>query len=169
MEALIAGKSILFVSMQSMGLYLNARRLLNSRSVLSLLLCIFLAIPGMGDDLLNDSLQKTTHSDPAYQGVLDQDGSDMLPLLLTLLRKLGVDISYGDEGDTIFAMVDRSLTQIIEDLSSGQIEGFTRIPLINETFKSLGIEPAEIIMVPDEAPGHMAAIDAYSSRYPPDT
>lgn len=167
MQVLITGKIISFSSMQGMGRYQGIGRCITSPPALAqlLLLCAILIAPVLADDIPNTTLLQS-RSDLAAHGSLDQEGGDILPFLLTLLQDLGVDISYGDEGDTIFAMVDRSLTQIIEDLSSGQIEGFTQIPLINETLRFAGIEPAEIVISPDETPGRMAAVDAYASRYP---
>lgn len=156
--------------MQGMDLYQGIGRCIKSTPALAqlLLICSFLMTPALADVITNDSQFQTSDPDIVDHDALDLQGGDILPLLLTLLQELGVDISYGDEGDTIFAMVDRSLTKIIEDLSSGQIEGFTQIPLINETLRFAGIEPDEIIISPDETSGRMAAIDAYASRYPSD-
>ena len=95
-------------------------------------------------------------------GDLKEDG--FVGTLLSFLEGMGLDISYGDNNETIFSMVDTSLTTIISDLSSGNTEGFTNIPLINETLAYLHISHADIIVNPEEVTGTMPAIDSYNSR-----
>lgn len=85
--------------------------------------------------------------------------------LLLLLKDVGVDLSYGEDGETVFSMVNTSLTRIITDLSSGNTEGFTDIPLINETLSYLHIAPEDIIVDPEEVQDTMPALDSYSSQY----
>nr|WP_319539652.1 hypothetical protein [uncultured Methanospirillum sp.] len=93
---------------------------------------------------------------------LKEDG--LVGTLILLLGEAGLDLSYGENNETIFTMVDTSLTTIISDLSSGNTEGFMNIPLINETLAYLEITPADIIVNPDDVQGTMPAIDTYNSR-----
>jgi len=95
----------------------------------------------------------------------DLEGDELVGSLIHLLGEMGLDLSYGEGGETIFSMVDASLTTIISDLSSGNTEGFTSIPLINETLTYLHITPADIIVNPEDVPGTMSAIESYNSRY----
>ncbi|HOJ96695.1 MAG TPA: hypothetical protein PK024_07680 [Methanospirillum sp.] len=84
--------------------------------------------------------------------------------LISLLQEFGIDISYGEEGD-IFSMVDESLTRIIASLASGNVEGFMDIPLIRETLDYFGLSADEIVFSPNESPGRMEAIEAYTRKY----
>jgi hypothetical protein len=93
------------------------------------------------------------------------EGSGFVNLLLEVLGEAGLNLSYGSDGGTIFSMVDVSLTRIITDLSSGNTEGFTGIPLINETLIYLHISPEDIIVDPEDVQGSMPALDSYTSRY----
>jgi len=93
------------------------------------------------------------------------EGSGFLNMFLEILGEAGFNLSYGSDGGTIFSMVDTSLTQIITDLSSGNSEGFTGIPLINETLIYLQISPEDIIVDPEDVQGLMPALDSYTSRY----
>lgn len=92
-------------------------------------------------------------------------GANQMNDLILLLVDMGLNISYGDNGGTIFSMVDDSLTGIITDLSSGNSGGFMKIPLIRETMNYLDIAPADILVNSDEVSGSMEAIDSYNSRY----
>ena len=92
-------------------------------------------------------------------------GADDMNLLILLLKDLGLNISYGDSGETVFTMVDTSMTRIITDLSAGSSEGFVEVPLIRETMNYLDLTPADIIVNPDEVTGSMPAIDSYTARY----
>jgi len=91
----------------------------------------------------------------------DQD----MDKIIHLLNESGLDISYGNDGETIFSMIDSSLTRIILSLSSGDLEGFMDIPLIRETLDYFGLCADEIVISPNESPGRMAAIEAYTRKY----
>ena len=85
--------------------------------------------------------------------------------MISLLRELGLDISYGNDNGTIFSMLDDSLTRIITDLSSGNSDNFLEVPLINETMRYFGISPDEIILHPEDAPDSLEAVDRYNQRF----
>ncbi|WP_319578975.1 hypothetical protein [uncultured Methanospirillum sp.] len=106
-------------------------------------------------------LQITNGSGSGF-GDLKEDG--LVGTLILFLGEAGLDLSYGENNETIFTMVDTSLTTIISDLSSGNTEGFTNIPLINETLAYLDITPADIVVNPEDVEGTMPAIDTYNSR-----
>lgn len=93
------------------------------------------------------------------------DDNGLIQTFLVFLKDVGIDLSYGEDGGTIFSMVDESLTRIITDLSSGNSEGFTNIPLINETLAYLHINPGDIVVDPEKAQGTMPALKSYESRY----
>lgn len=117
---------------------------------------------------LSDQVNQSVQTNEPYwvgNGFVNGDGEGHMNSLISLLKDMGVDISYGEDGGTIFSMVDQSLTRIITDLSSGNTEGFTGIPLIWETLTYLGISPDDIIVQPEDVPSSMAAIDRYNQRY----
>ncbi|HWQ67628.1 MAG TPA: hypothetical protein VN372_12280 [Methanospirillum sp.] len=91
-------------------------------------------------------------------------GSDLAGLL-NLLDTLGMDISYGTKGETIFGMVADSMNQIINSLSSGDTSGFLDIPLIQETFKYFGMSPQEIVINPENITGEMDAVMNFNRQY----
>lgn len=93
------------------------------------------------------------------------DDNGLIQTLLVFLKDVGIDLSYGEDGGTIFSMVDESLTRIITDLSSGNSEGFTNIPLINETLAYLHINPGDIVVDPETIEGTMPGLKSYESRY----
>lgn len=84
--------------------------------------------------------------------------------IINILKKGGVDISYGEDGGTIFTMIDESLTEIIESLSTGKMEGFMDIALIQETMEYFGISPEEIVIDPTNYSGNMDFIHNYETR-----
>lgn len=103
----------------------------------------------------------------ADQSALDNKipaDSDM-DAMIHLLKESGLDISYGDEGETIFSMVEKSLHQIIVSLSSGNVEGFMDIPLIREILDYFGLKAGDIVISPDDTSGRMEAIDMYERKY----
>lgn len=93
------------------------------------------------------------------------DDNGLIQTLLVFLKDVGIDLSYGEDGGTIFSMVDESLTRVITDLSSGKSEGFLDIPLINETFAYLHINPGDIVVDPEKVEGTMPALRSYESQY----
>jgi hypothetical protein len=95
-------------------------------------------------------------------GLFNINEEETFSILMDLLKISGVDISYGDNGSTIFSMVDTSLSQIIEDLSSGNPDGLLNNPLISETMKELGVNVDQIIVDPDKINGTMKAIESYN-------
>lgn len=109
---------------------------------------------------------------PSSPGMADQSALDNktpadrdMDAMILLLQESGVDISYGDDGETIFSMVEKSLHQIIVSLSSGNMEGFMDIPLIRETLDYFGLSADDIVMSPNDANGRMQAIDMYERKY----
>ena len=90
--------------------------------------------------------------------------TDTVSDLTNLLKVIGLNISYGDSGDTIFSMVEKSLNTIISDLSSGDANGFTRVPLIQETFSYLGISQEEIVVNPENVSPTFEPIEAYNKK-----
>lgn len=88
----------------------------------------------------NNLVSNTTLSD--YE-------SDEISILLSLLQKIGFDFSYGNDGETIFSMVDKSLTQIISSLASGNVEGFMDIPIIKETLAFANMTVEDVVIDPD--------------------
>ncbi|HWQ62790.1 MAG TPA: hypothetical protein VN429_00125 [Methanospirillum sp.] len=97
-------------------------------------------------------------------GILGDDNG-LIQTFLAFLKEVGIDLSYGEDGGTIFSMVDESLTRIVTDLSSGKSEGFLDIPLINETLVYLNINPGDIVMDPEKVEGTMPALKSYESQY----
>jgi hypothetical protein len=106
-----------------------------------------------------------------YSGVFNGSEAGGMPvendmeMMIDLLEKTGIDTSYGEDGGSIFSMVDISLTRIIDSLSSGDIEGFMDIPLIKETLAYFHINVDDIVLSPNETPKTMEAIDNYAKRY----
>lgn len=84
--------------------------------------------------------------------------------LIAFLENVGFDISYGEEGGTIFSMVDESLTRIISSLSSGNVEGFMDIPLIRETLTHFGLSADDIVIDPNDSPERMEAVDNFNRK-----
>lgn len=84
--------------------------------------------------------------------------------LITLLENVGFDISYGEDGRTIFSMVDESLTRIISSLSSGNVEGFMDLPLIRETLTHFGLSADDIVIDPNDSPERMEAVDNFNRK-----
>ncbi|MCA1915865.1 hypothetical protein [Methanospirillum hungatei] len=109
---------------------------------------------------------------PSSPGMADQSALDNkipadsdMDAMIHLLKESGLDISYGDEGETIFSMVEKSLHQIIVSLSSGNVEGFMDIPLIREILDYFGLKAGDIVISPDDTSGRMEAIDMYERKY----
>jgi hypothetical protein len=106
-----------------------------------------------------------------YSGVFNGSEAGGMPvandmeMMIDLLEKTRIDTSYGEDGGSIFSMVDISLTRIIDSLSSGDIEGFMDIPLIKETLAYFHINVDDIVLSPNETPKTMEAIDNYAKRY----
>ncbi len=142
--------------------------MISGRRLAGVLIALFVVnvacIPGV---IAGDTSQ-TDHPDAKKNSSLDfigGEGRDQLNTLLLLVHDLGLNDSYGSEGGTVFSMVDESLTQIINELSAGDSEGFVNIPLIRETFEYLNLSPADVTVNYDDVDGSLAAIDTYSSRY----
>jgi len=109
-------------------------------------------------------------NETGWKETLNSDGRQMktmqdMGILIGFLREFGVDISYGDDGGTIFSMVDASLTRIISSLASGNVEGFLEIPLIEETLSYVGLSAEDIVIRPNETPEGMEAVDSYRRTY----
>lgn len=98
-------------------------------------------------------------------GLFDGENKDQFLIIFDLLQKIGINISYGENGETVFSMVDKSLKSIINDLSSGNSQGFLTVPLINETLASLGISMDQVVISPEEVNDQMKAIEAYNETY----
>jgi len=120
------------------------------------------SLVGMQPGNFADADLQIANSSGSGFGDVKEDG--FVGTLLSFLEGMGLDLSYGENNETIFSMVDTSLTTIISDLSSGNTEGFTNIPLINETLAYLHITPADIIVNPEDVTGTMPAIDSYNAR-----
>lgn len=132
-------------------------------SVLFVLVQLFSLYPVTAEDI--------TVEDPA---VLNQTGFEelagsrthtLVSDLVSLLSLFGVDISYGEEGETIFSMIETSLAQIIEDLSSGNPEGMRNNTLIRETLDYLGTNPDSVILDPREVSGGLAVSGKFDEGY----
>lgn len=104
-------------------------------------------------------------SSPIGNGFIKGEGAAQMNSLISLLQDMGLDISYGNDGGTVFSMVDQSLTRIITDLSSGNTHGFIDIPLIRETMNYLGMSPEDVIVNPENVSSSMKAIDRYNQEY----
>lgn len=133
-----------------------------------ILITLFTATGGFVGSALGDSMNQSDHLNDSYRignGFINGEGEARMTGLLSLLQEMGLDISYGPNGGTVFSMVDQSLTRIITDLSSGNTEGFEDVPIIQETLKYLGISTDDIIVRPDDLRGHMDAIDRYNEKY----
>ena len=85
--------------------------------------------------------------------------------LISLLQVIGLDISYGDDGGTIFSMVSESLHRIISDLASGNSERFADVPLIRETFQYMGLDAEDLIVSPHNVSGEMEALERYCKTH----
>ena len=144
------------------------RRVTIGISLYCLILIILCNGSGVASVAVEDQINQSGQSDESYRignGFINGAGEVRMNGLITLLQEMGLDISYGEDGGTVFSMVDQSLARIITDLSSGNAEGFMDIPLIQETLKYLGISPADIIINPDDVNGHMDAIERYNQKY----
>lgn len=134
------------------GLYL----LLTCTLLISIIPSPIMAEPAYCSSEADESLQ--THT-------LTGESGENIDLLVSLLKQMGIDLSYGDEGDTIFSMVDTSLTRIISSLSSGNTEGFMEIPLIHETLASFGLTADDVVIDPSHSSGEMEATQSYQQNY----
>ena len=94
-------------------------------------------------------------------GFINGDAQTGFFTLLSFLQTIGLDISYGHEGETVFSMIDYSLSKIIRDLSSGNASGIRDNPLINETFQYFAINESDIIIKPEDVSGDMEATRSY--------
>ncbi|MFH0967969.1 MAG: hypothetical protein V1862_09840 [Methanobacteriota archaeon] len=145
------------------------KRGLKSRiSVFGLVLILIFFSSGIVGFAVGDQMNQSGQNNESYRignGFINGEGEVSMNSLITLLQEMGLDISYGQDGGTVFSMVDQSLTRIITDLSSGNTNGFMDIPLINETLNYLGISPDDIIVRPEDVSPSMAAIDRYNERY----
>jgi hypothetical protein len=94
-------------------------------------------------------------------GFINGEAEGHMNSLIGLLQETGLDISYGKDGETVFSMVDQSLTKVITDLSLGNTSGFFDVPLIQETWKYLGIKPGEIMIQPGDIRGQTRGSDRY--------
>ncbi len=132
--------------------------------ILTILFCVPIVHASAGGENSADASSLSGclsfHSDERLTSLADRN----MDLIIHLLNESGVDISYGDDGETIFSMIDSSLTRIILSLSSGHMEGFMEIPLIRETLVYFGISADEIVISPNESSGQMDPIEAYLSK-----
>jgi len=106
----------------------------------------------------------TDSGDTKYEiggGFIKGDAQDDLFSMINFLTSIGLDISYGNEGETIFSMIDYSLSKIITDLSAGNVEGIKSNPLILETLQYVNISESEIILDPDNISGNLEAMNGY--------
>ena len=94
-------------------------------------------------------------------GFIKGNASDDFFSLINFLTGLGLDISYGSDGDTIFSMIDYSLSKVITDLTSGNVEGIKSNPLILETFHYVNISESDLILNPDNVTGKLEALEGY--------
>jgi len=136
-------------------------------SVFCLVLGVIILGSGFVGFVVGDQVNQSVQNNESYRignGFINGAGEVRLNSLINLLQEIGLDISSGEDGGTVFSMVDLSLTRIITDLSSGNTDGFIDIPLINETLNYLGISPDDIIVRPEDVPSSMAAIDRYNQK-----
>ena len=129
-------------------------------------LLIFLVLIGVFSSsiVLATDTKTTDLNSSTYQigsGFIDGDAQTGFFSLLSFLHNIGLDISYGDEGETVFSMIDYSLLKIIRDLSSGNASGIQDNPLINETFQYFDINESDIIIKPEDVSGDMEATRRY--------
>jgi len=93
-----------------------------------------------------------------------KSSDDTINSLVNILQILGIDVSYGEDGETIFSMVKQSLHSIITSLSSGNTEGFLDIPLIQETLSYFGISPGDVVVNPENLTGEIEAVSYYNRK-----
>ncbi len=93
---------------------------------------------------------------------------DDIRMLFAIISWLGIDISYGTEGDTVFSMVNASLFQVVDDLSSGNPDGMYTNPLIREFMRYLGIDPSSFAVHPGNETPSMRAVDRFMTDHPTD-
>lgn len=129
-----------------------------------LILTVLVSIYGITVSADETNLQVNSESFNGTKTLEPTRAEQDMQMLVNLLGYLGIDISYGEDGGTIFSMVDASLTEIISSLSSGQVEGFMDIPLIRETLDYFGYSSEEIVMSPDSSSG-MEATLTYNQKY----
>lgn len=128
-----------------------------------LILLVFISVLSSSLTMASDTTitEKYSTSDQTGSGFNNRDGQAGFFMLQSLLQTLGLDISYGDEGETLFSMIDYSLNKIIRDLSSGNASGMQDNPLINETFQYFSINESDIIIRPEDVSGDMEATRKY--------
>jgi hypothetical protein len=129
------------------------------------LILIFLINPAISDDTSPNSQVDIDYIHENMSGLLMGENEQDLSLLITLLKKIGIDLSYGEDGASIFSMVDLSLNQVIGDLSSGNPQGVMNNPLVCETMKEFGVNMDEIILDPQKFNGTLKAIEGYDDQY----
>ena len=129
--------------------------------ILLFLILLFLINPVISDDMILDNRSYEDDFHENLTGLLNgEDGQD-LSLLINLLKKIGVDLSYSEDGGSLFSMIDSSLNQIILDLSSGNPQGIMSNPLIGETMNEIGVNLDEVIVNPDNFNSTLKAIEGY--------
>ena len=128
-----------------------------------LILLVFISVLSSSLTMASDTTitEKYSTSDQTCSGINNGDGQAGFFMLQSLLQTLGLDISYGDEDETLFSMIDYSLNKIIRDLSSGNASGMQDNPLINETFQYFDINESDIIIRPEDVSGDMEATRNY--------
>ena len=89
------------------------------------------------------------------------DARNDLFSLINFLTGLGLDASYGNNGDTIFSMIGYSLSKVITVLATGNVAGIESNPLILETFHYVNISESDIILNTDNVSGNLNALDGY--------
>ncbi len=82
-------------------------------------------------------------------------------VLTGLISMLGIDISYGTEGETVFSMVNSSLIQIVDDIASGNPEGMNENLLIREFFRYLGIDSSSFSVDPEDGTLPLRAVKRF--------
>jgi hypothetical protein len=129
-------------------------------AVLILLLVCMLVLSGVR----GETPERTSDTQGrSGMGFIQGDALTDLNRLLSFTQNIGLNISAEGSGESLISMTDRSLTRIIDDLSSGKSEGFTTIPLIQEFFRYFGIQDSDILVNPDNITGSMRAIDEYGN------
>jgi len=131
-------------------------------TLLSLLICCTI---GYGEETI---LQPPSDVAPGCENISDNpEAGGEIKVLLDFISLIGIDISYGTDGETIFSMVNSSLIQMVDDIASGNAEGMNDNLLIREFFHYLGVNPSSFSMdIENETPSLRAVKRFEESRNP---
>ena len=117
---------------------------LTNPRIFIILSLLFLCTVGYGEETFLQPLSDEAPGPENASGYFQVGGE--IRVLLDLISMIGIDISYGTEGETIFSMVNSSLFQMVDDIASGNPEGMNKNLLIMEFFRYLGLNSSSFFV-----------------------